>query len=532
LTVSKSGKTIRVAAGQYQVEIDGNIDGIAVSDGAVTLKRGGEETVKIVRSEGNGLAARDLQLDGTWEIRHVSQDQQQLPNVEVVRWRFDAKAGTVTTESRDESLRMFDREARVTLNPNSSPKQLTLWGTKPTPVMEAIYEIEGDTLRIAAFSAPKSKRPKSFTSIGAAPLMVLTWKKIAVGISIHLADFEPASELTEYAVLGSGQKVYVAKQPFATSKDIAAARVIDDANGNPAIEITFRSDAGKHIGEVTQQHLNKPVAFLVDGVLLSAPTIRERFGGAAVITGQFSREEAERIASGIRPVEADNRSETRRATPGHVQSSVSVPVEVYTHCGIPLGDLAGPIVPWGEEIRGLSASLRVVPDEMKMELWVRNSSNKPVKFRQCPRADVGLVITVTDRNGQTHDASVALRADPLVFQRLFLPPGHAVKVKEFDVQYEMNRGEAVETAVQIARVPLTAYSPFKIRATWSDTLRTPAGEGDWTGELTTGQISNGAAELDAKRNDAATEGASHGVAPSDDRLAGWTFELIEPPRGL
>ena len=65
LTVSKSGKTIRVAAGNYQVEIEGNMDGISVDGGVVSLSRGGVETVKIVSSTNTfntGKAENSLSL--------------------------------------------------------------------------------------------------------------------------------------------------------------------------------------------------------------------------------------------------------------------------------------------------------------------------------------------------------------------------------------------------------------------------------------------------------------------------------------
>ena len=50
LTVTKSGATVRVAAGNYVVEIDGGADGIVVRDGTVSLRRGGVETVRIVNN--------------------------------------------------------------------------------------------------------------------------------------------------------------------------------------------------------------------------------------------------------------------------------------------------------------------------------------------------------------------------------------------------------------------------------------------------------------------------------------------------
>lgn len=80
LTVLESGTTIRLAAGRYRVEIEGNIDGIAVANDTVTLQRGGKKTVRIVRSVKEGLAgdrdARAIQhsdvsqrsLDGAWRM--------------------------------------------------------------------------------------------------------------------------------------------------------------------------------------------------------------------------------------------------------------------------------------------------------------------------------------------------------------------------------------------------------------------------------------------------------------------------------
>lgn len=48
LTVSKSGAAVRVAAGRYVVEIDGELDGIVVKDGMVDIQRRGRRLVRIV----------------------------------------------------------------------------------------------------------------------------------------------------------------------------------------------------------------------------------------------------------------------------------------------------------------------------------------------------------------------------------------------------------------------------------------------------------------------------------------------------
>ncbi len=47
LTVNKSGKTIRVAAGQYVIEVDGDLNSINIQHGSVSLTRGSTEVVKV-----------------------------------------------------------------------------------------------------------------------------------------------------------------------------------------------------------------------------------------------------------------------------------------------------------------------------------------------------------------------------------------------------------------------------------------------------------------------------------------------------
>ena len=60
MTVTKSGATIRVAAGTYVVEVDGDFDDMLVKDGSVVLKRGGNETVRIVKSDFNASIEKEV----------------------------------------------------------------------------------------------------------------------------------------------------------------------------------------------------------------------------------------------------------------------------------------------------------------------------------------------------------------------------------------------------------------------------------------------------------------------------------------
>jgi SecD/SecF fusion protein len=51
--------------------------------------------------------------------------------------------------------------------------------------------------------------------------------------------------------------------------------------------------------EATRNHLGKPVAILIDGEVVAAPTIKSPIGEAAVISGDFTQSDAQRIASGM-----------------------------------------------------------------------------------------------------------------------------------------------------------------------------------------------------------------------------------------
>jgi preprotein translocase subunit SecD len=54
------------------------------------------------------------------------------------------------------------------------------------------------------------------------------------------------------------------------------------------------------MSRASQNHLGRPMAILIDGTVVMAPVIKAPMSTSATITGQFTREEAERIVSGIR----------------------------------------------------------------------------------------------------------------------------------------------------------------------------------------------------------------------------------------
>ena len=120
-----------------------------------------------------------------------------------------------------------------------------------------------------------------------------------VKFEIRLAEKEPAEGLEEMTVPKSGNKIYVHKRAALGNADVAEARVVKDARERPAVEIIFAEASRKKVGEFSGKNVGKMAAIFFDGKLVSAPVLRAKFSERAEITGDFTREEAERIAKGL-----------------------------------------------------------------------------------------------------------------------------------------------------------------------------------------------------------------------------------------
>ena len=126
-------------------------------------------------------------------------------------------------------------------------------------------------------------------------------EKPRVTFELRRAEGKPAGGLTQATVAGTRDKVYLHKEAVLTNQNIASARVATDVEGKPAVEITLTEEGQKKLAKLTEDHQGKPLAILVAGKVISAPIVREKIDGDKVlIGGRFTKEEAERIAKGIR----------------------------------------------------------------------------------------------------------------------------------------------------------------------------------------------------------------------------------------
>jgi len=83
-----------------------------------------------------------------------------------------------------------------------------------------------------------------------------------------------------------------------TGKDLEKAGVTFEENASaPQISLKFTDEGAEKFAEITGRNVGKPLAIFLDNEVISAPRVNEQIsGGNAVITGQFTLEQAKNLA--------------------------------------------------------------------------------------------------------------------------------------------------------------------------------------------------------------------------------------------
>lgn len=102
---------------------------------------------------------------------------------------------------------------------------------------------------------------------------------------LRLAETAPADGLREVVVPGSNERIYLHSTPLATWEDVSLVKIINDANGQIAVTVTFEPAVAARMASATAAHLGKPLAILLDGRVVSVSTVRGPIGDSANITG-------------------------------------------------------------------------------------------------------------------------------------------------------------------------------------------------------------------------------------------------------
>ena len=93
--------------------------------------------------------------------------------------------------------------------------------------------------------------------------------------------------------------------PLLTGADVRKSKVTTGVGGAPAVAIRLSATAARRLSEATATRIGEPMAFVHQGVILSAPIVRERIGtGQFLVTGDFDLAGAESLKAAIADCDA------------------------------------------------------------------------------------------------------------------------------------------------------------------------------------------------------------------------------------
>jgi len=95
---------------------------------------------------------------------------------------------------------------------------------------------------------------------------------------------------------------YKYKSTGLTGKNLKSATVVFQSQGlgEPQISLRFDEEGTKLFAQLTKANLGKTIAILLDGEIISAPTVQSEItNGEAVITGKFALQEAKTLAQNL-----------------------------------------------------------------------------------------------------------------------------------------------------------------------------------------------------------------------------------------
>jgi hypothetical protein len=121
----------------------------------------------------------------------------------------------------------------------------------------------------------------------------------AVRFEVRLAEDRPVPGLIVGRVVDSNRVIYLHPEIVVSNEDIAQSWVVQDTADRFGVSVQFLQGGAERMKQATATHVGRPMAILIDGAVVMAPVVRSPISDSAVITGNFTQVEAERIADGI-----------------------------------------------------------------------------------------------------------------------------------------------------------------------------------------------------------------------------------------
>ncbi len=175
-----------------------------------------------------------------------------------------------------------------------------------TAVLE-FRKVEG-----VAPEAPPAVNRSNYASDAAYEEAKKNWETLNEGTLKRIAEIEEQAKKDPKLFVAKDDegRLYVLGEIYVTGKDLVKASITYDEFNKPAVSLEFNKNGAVAFENATAANLDKQIAIVLDNGVISAPVVRTKIsGGQAQITGNFTEEEANRLAvmlrSGALPVSVE-----------------------------------------------------------------------------------------------------------------------------------------------------------------------------------------------------------------------------------
>lgn len=125
----------------------------------------------------------------------------------------------------------------------------------------------------------------------------LTFQPVVTRSSGDDVTAGPGEEVLPGRGEDQGVRYVLEQSPVVTGEDLFDAQPSFDQNGRPAVTFRFDPSGARRFGNYTAENIGNPFAIVLDGEVISAPTIQAHIaGGSGIITGRFTLEESTELA--------------------------------------------------------------------------------------------------------------------------------------------------------------------------------------------------------------------------------------------
>ena len=105
----------------------------------------------------------------------------------------------------------------------------------------------------------------------------------------------PGAVLME-SMSGDGTYYVVEKRVLVSGETLETASAGFDQNSRPAVNFALNAEGARKFGRATGENIGRPFAIVLDGQVVSAPTIQSQIFGSGQITGSFTVQETNELA--------------------------------------------------------------------------------------------------------------------------------------------------------------------------------------------------------------------------------------------